>query len=296
MKILLPTDGSEYSEGAARFLTALNLSPDDEINVFHVISGVPFRDDRDSYYSAVRKIKQEIAPRILDSAVEILRPLKARVSTALVDGYPGKSIIEVAMDTDADLVVMGARGLKGVKSFFLGSVTRWVAINSPKPALVVKPPQWQASGKLRVLFATDGSECAYAAGRFLATMPFHEDAEVTILNVVWPALSDIPERYAMEVDERMKEVVARSRAEEYADSERIIEETGKILRKRFSKIEGMTKSGDAVQETLESAEKLNADIIAVGSRGLRGLKGMLGSVSRNVLGHSRCSVLIGKAG
>lgn len=296
MKILLPTDGSEYSEGAARFLTALDLSPQDEVNVFHVISGVPFKDDRDSYHSAVRKIRQEIAPRILDSTVEILRPLKARVSTALVDGYPGKSVIDVAMDTDADLVVMGARGLKSVKSFFLGSVTRWVAINSPKPTLVIKPPQWQAPEKMRVLFATDGSECAYTAGKFLASVPFREDAEVTILNVIWSALSDIPERYAMEVNERMKEVVARSRTEEYADSERVIEETGKILAKRFAKIDGMTKSGDAAHEILENAEKLGADIIAVGSRGLRGLKGMMGSVSRNVLGHSKCSVLIGKAG
>jgi nucleotide-binding universal stress UspA family protein len=36
------------------------------------------------------------------------------------------------------------------------------------------------------------------------------------------------------------------------------------------------------------------DIIVVGCRGLRGMKGMMGSVSKNVLIHAPCSVLIGK--
>ncbi len=43
-----------------------------------------------------------------------------------------------------------------------------------------------------------------------------------------------------------------------------------------------------------TAKTFEADIIAVGSKGMRGIKGMLGSVSRYVLGHSGCSVLIGK--
>jgi nucleotide-binding universal stress UspA family protein len=39
MKLLLPTDGSDYSEGAARFLTHLALAQDDEVTVLHVIAG-----------------------------------------------------------------------------------------------------------------------------------------------------------------------------------------------------------------------------------------------------------------
>jgi len=41
MKILLATDGSKYSEVAARFLTGLNLSPEDEISILHVIGWIP---------------------------------------------------------------------------------------------------------------------------------------------------------------------------------------------------------------------------------------------------------------
>ena len=60
MKILLATDGSEHSCRAAKFLTNLNLSSDDEITVLHVITGVPFKDDAASYYSSLKQIKQEI--------------------------------------------------------------------------------------------------------------------------------------------------------------------------------------------------------------------------------------------
>jgi len=49
------------------------------------------------------------------------------------------------------------------------------------------------------------------------------------------------------------------------------------------------------QDSRQSYEAaIKADIIAVGSRGLRGIKGALGSVSRHVLNHAECSVLIGK--
>ena len=47
-------------------------------------------------------------------------------------------------------------------------------------------------------------------------------------------------------------------------------------------------------EIIDEAERINADLIALGSRGLKGVRGMLGSVSRRVLGHAHCPVLIGK--
>lgn len=116
MKLLLPTDGSDYSEGAARFLAQLQLTWDDEVAVLHVISWVPFADDVESHYASLRQIKQDIAPKILDSAVNILKPLPAKVSMESMEGSPDKSIIEVAETSGVDLVVMGARGLNSSSS------------------------------------------------------------------------------------------------------------------------------------------------------------------------------------
>jgi nucleotide-binding universal stress UspA family protein len=294
MKILLATDGSVYSEGAARFLSRFNFSQDDEITVLNVISRVPFKDDRESYYAKLKQIKQEIAPRILDSTIDTLKPLNVKISTALLDGYPDKAIVDAASDMGADLIVMGARGLKGVKSLLIGSVTRSVSINSQKPVMVVKQPQWETAGILKVLYATDGSSPAIDTERLLTAIPFPKDTEITIVNVIPSAYIDIPERYWMEVDEKIKDEIAKIRETEFGASDKIIEDARKTLSDRFSKIKVSIKFGDPSLEILNEAEQSKADLIAVGSSGMRGVKGMLGSVSRSVLGHAECSVLIGK--
>ncbi len=294
MKLLLPTDGSDYSEGAARFLAQLALTWEDEVTVLHVISWVPFADDVASHDASLKQIRQDIAPKILDSAVNILKPLPAKVSSESLEGHPDKSIIEVAEKSGVDLVVMGARGLKGIKQLIIGSVTRSVAIGSTKPVLVIKPPQFEASAKMKILFATDGSDHANAAGKLLASMPFHRDSEVTVLTVTWSAVSDIPERLSLEMAEKLKEDVARARAVEFQEAEKVLEPAVQHLKGRFRNVIGLTRIGDPSAEILSLAEESKKDIIVVGSRGLKGVKGILGSVSRNILLHSKCSVLIGK--
>jgi len=294
MKILLATDGSEYSEGAAKFLTQLNFSSDDEITILHVISWVPFKYDKESYYSSLKQIKQEIGPKILDSAANILKPVRAKIVTKIVDGSPEKYIVNVAVDSDMDMIVMGARGLKGIKSLIIGSVTRSVTINSPKPVLAIKPQQHEESGKVKILFATDGSDSANETGRFLTKIPFHDDTEITIVNVIRTALADIPGKYVTEIGDRIKDVMEKAGSVELAESEKIINHAREYLSKRYTNINGLTKFGYRAIEILNTAETSKSDIIAVGCRGLKGIKGMMRSLSRNILNHSTCSVLIGK--
>lgn len=294
MKILLATDGSEYSEAAAKFLTRLNFTSDDEITVLHVISKVPFKDDKESYYANLKQIKQEVASKILDSTLSNLKNINAKLSTALMDGYPDSVIIDTAIDSNADLIVMGARGLKGIKSLLIGSTTRAVAINSKKSVFVIKQPRWKTTDTLKILYAVDGSRYALETGRLLSSIPFSKDTEITILNIISTAHMDIPERYWMEVDDKIKEEIAKMREIEFDMADKIIENAKKLLNGRFAKINVSIKFGDPSLEILNTAEELTSDIIAVGSAGMRGVKGMLGSVSRSLLGHAECSVLIGK--
>ena len=294
MKILLATDGSEYSEEAAKFLTCLNLTPEDEITVFHTVSWVPFLYDEDSYCSALKEIKKEIAPKVLDAALKILYPVQAKVSAAILDGSPEEYIVDIAAEYDVDLIVMGARGIKGIKTLFVGSVTRVVAGRSSKPVLIVRAPAVKKKGGMKILFATDGSGYSMATGAFLASIPFAEDTELTALNVMWSQYSDIPERFSLEVNERMKDLVARAREIEFARSEEILKEAQGLLSNRFRQIKILSQIGDPSEQILKTAESFNADLIVVGCRGLKGIKGIMGSVSKNIVTHAKCSVLIGK--
>jgi nucleotide-binding universal stress UspA family protein len=292
MNILLATDGSECSDVATRFLTRFYLTPEDNIIVFHIVSEVPYEDE---YHAQIKRVIKRVAPKILSAASDILKDVKAKVSVVEKEGYPDTSIVESAVDANADFIVMGARGVKGVKLFFLGSVTRAVVNNSPKPVLVVKRTGWETPRKMKILFATDGSASAIATARLLAASPFYYDFEITVLNVQRSDYYNIPERFAMEIDERMKEAVAARRKEEFAESEKILEEAKRYLTGKYQNLQAVIKCGDPSYEILSTAEQLQADIIAIGCRGLKGMKGILGSVSRNVVIHSKSSVLVGKA-
>ena len=188
---------------------------------------------------------------------------------------------------------MGARGIKGIKSFFIGSVTNSVALSASKPVFITKPPGCNKSGNLKILFATDGSDHSIATGKLLSEIPFPENTEITILNVTRPVFWDIP-ALSPEINEKMLEMADQAKAIEIMNSERIIEQAREYLRRSFNIIDVLSKEGDPSTEILETSEELKTDIIAVGCRGLRGIKGMMGSVSRNILTHSKYSVLIGK--
>jgi nucleotide-binding universal stress UspA family protein len=296
MKILLATDGSEYSALAARLLSCLNLSPEDEILIFHAIYWLPHDYiDAKSYIDSIHRKKKEVAPRVIDATMEMLKSVRAKISTAIKDGLPEQCIVDAATDADADLIVMGARGIKGIKSFFIGSVTNSVALSGSTPVLISKPPGFRESGKLKILFANDGSNHAIDTGKFLSGIPFPDNTEITILNVVSAQFSlNIPESFYPAINKELIAIEQRSREMEFANSRRILEQAREYLSKSFSKVEVLSEVGDPSTEILKASETLKSDIIAVGCRGLRGLKGIMGSVSRNVFTHSKCSVLIGK--
>lgn len=294
VKILLATDGSEYSEGAARFLRWLNLSPEDEITVFHALYWIPFLYNNESYLDTLKEIKREIAPRIIDSLLKTLRPVNAKISTAIVEGPPEECIINAAIGAEADMIVMGARGIRGVKSLFIGSVTRSVAIRSPKPVLVTRLPLDEIPDTLKILFATDGSDHSLATGEFLCKLPFHDTATITIMNVVPPDFLDIPETFVPLVIEKMIEIDDQIRATRLAESQKIINQAREYFRARFRHVDVLSAIGDPSTELVNTATAAQTNLIALGCRGLKGIRGMMGSVSRNVLVHSPCSVLLGK--
>ncbi len=292
MKLLLAVDGSECSERAARFLTRFDFSPRDEIIILHSISEIPYDDDS---YANIRRHMKRVAPHILQSAANILGPVRANIVRQEVEGYPDSTIIEEAENAHAELIVMGTRGITGIKSMFIGSSTRAVAINSRIPVLVTRLPQWKPSEKMRVLLATEGSPSAVAAADLLTSMPLRDDTEIMITTVVKKALSDIPKQFAAEINETIKDDVAKIENNEYEHARKITGQAAACLNKRFARTEEKIGAGDPSMEILKAAEQYRADIVAVGGRGLKGMKGMMGSVSRRVLGHAQCPVLIGKA-
>ena len=60
------------------------------------------------------------------------------VHSEVRSGDPAKEIVDLAVMTEADLIIIGSRGLSGIKKWVLGSVSEKVAQQSPCPVLIVK--------------------------------------------------------------------------------------------------------------------------------------------------------------
>ncbi len=294
MKFLVACDGQRHSIEAARFLTRLDITEDDEIRLLHVINFVPLLHDVEDYSEVIFNLKQEVAPKILDEVMDIVKDTPAVLSTSVLEGDTVQKILDAATEWEADLVVLGSKGLRGLKSILLGSVARNVVVKAGMPVLVVREKQWDIKDKIKILFATDGSEYADSAAEVLRGVPFPDDSEVTIIHVIQSAVHDIPERFYIEVDDRMKQRVADIRQKEFAQAERIIERTQEILGGRYKSIKTVTKVGEPSTEILSFAEKMGIDIIVTGCRGLKGIKGLMGSVSRDVMRYANSSFLIAK--
>jgi len=140
MKMLACTDGSEHCkialDKASKIAEGMNI---DEVAVIHVDEGhlnltaygrngkTPSVAVLDSK-SIDRKIKEDVEKRdlILKEALKIFEQKNIKARTILKKGHPSTTIMSVASEEGFDLIVMGSRGLSGLKKIILGSVSNAV--------------------------------------------------------------------------------------------------------------------------------------------------------------------------
>ena len=90
----------------------------------------------ENYLEDLKAYHENVLSENLQKITELKPNLK--VSTKLKKGRPADKIIETAKEGNFNLIVMGSRGLGGIKQLFLGSVSDRVADEAPCPALIVR--------------------------------------------------------------------------------------------------------------------------------------------------------------
>jgi nucleotide-binding universal stress UspA family protein len=81
---------------------------------------------------------QEEAQKMMEQVKQSLPAIENPVHVRIIHGHVGKSIVEFAQSNGIDLIIMGSRGLSGLKEFFLGSASHYVTQHANCPVLIVK--------------------------------------------------------------------------------------------------------------------------------------------------------------
>lgn len=222
----------------------------------------------------------------LQALSEPLRRSGRATETVVARGRPADVLLNEAGDLQADLIVVGSRGLGVAASALVGSVSAALVDHASCPVLVARTP-----AVARILIATDGSRSAEAIPAVLLAWNVFRDAPIDVLSVAPPLTGRVGAALLSEmpiVDQRPSDAVHE------VDRHRLMaDEMAARLVASGWHAAGALRYGDAPRQIEAAAAEWGTDLIVTGSRGLSGLGRLLiGSVAHHVLLHSRCSVLV----
>ncbi|WP_071189811.1 universal stress protein [Trichormus sp. NMC-1] len=150
-KILLAVSGLGHAEEMLKTLKELPSIQSAKVTVLHVVSP--------QSTAAAMTDKWEEGGKILANAIQSLNLDPSQVSSILRQGDPKDVVCQVAEEMDADLIIMGSRGLKRLQSILSNSVSQYVFQLSSRPMLLVKDDIYVKRIK-RAMVAIDNSEAA----------------------------------------------------------------------------------------------------------------------------------------
>jgi len=143
-KILVPVDGSEGSSLALEHcLKMLENEKPEKVVLFHAVS---YPTQLETYSGKMRSAMKKVKEDLEEYGTEVLQNAKNKmtekggvsVETKLIWGDPKYAIVTEAEEGKYDLIIMGSRGLSGIKSFFVGSVSNHVAQHVKCTIILVK--------------------------------------------------------------------------------------------------------------------------------------------------------------
>jgi nucleotide-binding universal stress UspA family protein len=136
-KIILATDGSDHAKRAAEnAMYIASCSPESLVEIVFVVDADKVKSDVLSHWNSADldgKRKERIR-----EVEKMARTYEVSYKVTILQGDPGPAIVEYANSHQADIIVIGSRGLSGLQEFVLGSVSHKVAKRANCPVLIVK--------------------------------------------------------------------------------------------------------------------------------------------------------------
>jgi nucleotide-binding universal stress UspA family protein len=269
-KVLLATDGSDFCVGAERVAIALCQQQGAHLDVVSAI----IRNAVTGWMGPqadgeVEQATNENLARVKALAEEA----GLSCATHLVEGDdPYEVIVECSRSTQADVIVMGRRGRRGLARLMLGDATAKVIGYAPCAVLVVpeESDMWHS-----ILLATDGSRFSDAAAVTAAELAKPGGLPLCVLSVKVPFHTE------------------RRQAEARSIVDRILD----YMKDHDVPAVGLVEEGAADETILAVAEERDADLIVLGSFGRTGMGRVLfGTKAERVINYTKGPVLVVRGG
>jgi nucleotide-binding universal stress UspA family protein len=267
MKILLCTDGSEEAARAAHF-SLLLARHGDAIRLLAVV------EDR----------AERATRRALEALGAELQAIGVECEMQLRHGHAAEQILDEAAEWQADLIVIGRLGKRGLTRFSMGGTAARIVQYAPCSVLLVK----EARPALRKILACTGGRQpglrdVEAAGQLAA----QSGAEVTVLHVMSQvALTEIG--YRPELEARATELIGQHTRE--GEHLQTALNTLRVLEVRCK---AKVRHGLVVDEITAEARDGDYDLLVIGANASRGLsRWLLDDVTAHVLDEVQLPILV----
>jgi nucleotide-binding universal stress UspA family protein len=141
--IVVGTDGSDTATQAVREAVDLARAVGAKVELVSAYEPVPDSRLRSERREAPEDVQWAINPKedveaTLDAAVEIAQSAGVEVEKFSRRGDPADAILDVAEESNADLIIVGNKGMTGAKRFLLGSVPNKVSHHAPCSVLIIR--------------------------------------------------------------------------------------------------------------------------------------------------------------
>jgi len=281
MKILLAIDSSPASQQVLKEVAA---RPWPSKSTFVVVSAVDV--GRFAELPALIDDAKRECEKIVRAGAALLARAKLPATTEVLLGSPRRVVSQFAGEWGADLILVGSHNRGAVGRFFLGSVATGILRTATCSVEIVRFPHngsAPSSHPMKILVPTDGSACSLVAARSLAIRPWPTDTIFKVLSV--EELVTLP--ISMEASSLASVYPASLLEELIADARARAQDGAAAVRKILSEavpgasVESLIPTGDPRGVILDTAEAWPADLIVLGSHGLRGFDRLLALLCRS---------------
>ena len=143
-RIIVPVDGSQTANKA--LTVALQMARDSGgcLRIIHVIEGSAYTSgavQTESFPSDMMDSIRHAAGQILEEALSLSQPFGIEVDTKLFDTFDGRMadvVSDAATEWQADLIVVGTHGRRGIGRILMGSGADQILRQAPIPVLVIR--------------------------------------------------------------------------------------------------------------------------------------------------------------